>query len=452
MFDLSHSSSDEAQVDSGHVESDKRKSNRRGRRSNSNFAETNRPSGSDGTRREENPFSFKHFLKNDSQTNYQYAGARPKVYTVHSSNNNSVGHEREAGLYPCNPTELPDFVQDHLVIEQCYVDHDRITSPATDVDNLPDFALNSMERRQNHRHSNDIKKHINDCGEKNFSFDLADNLERRSRNNISTNSLHPDPLDLPNFNSSENASGSDSRNFPLDLQIPPDESNDVLVNGQSNGVSNIVKSLPDFLNDGPIRNTGAVSNDRLDSYANDSTELRLTLENERLNRELEIARRQASERASRIKVLENQLLSRRQEDHEETVNLEKAMEKVEDNLKRSTKRAVLAESMLVVVKKEIVDLTNEISLLRAENRELRAAIEGGCSNCNSSCADGRIKRLASELRTAASTAEVSLRQLMSGVGNLRVLASALENVNRIEDRTKDFLPDSDDDNATGPAL
>lgn len=450
MFDSSHSSSDEAQVDSALTEGDKRKSSRRGRRSNSNFADTSRPSGSDGTRREDNPFSFKHFLKNDSQTNYQYAGARPKVYTVHSSNNNSAGHEREAGLYPCNPTELPDFVQDHLVIEQCYVDHDRIISPASDVDNLPDFALNSMERRQN-RHSSEAKKHGND-GEKNYSFDLADSLERRSRNNIASCSLHPDPLDLPNFNSNENASASDSRNFPLDLQIPADESNDVLVNGQSNGVSSIVKSLPDFLNDGPIRNTGAVSNDRPDSYANDSTELRLTLENERLNRELEIARRQASERASRIKALENQLLSRRQEDHEETLNLEKAMEKVEDNLKRSTKRAVLAESMLVVVKKEIVDLTNEISLLRAENRELRAAVEGGCSNCNSSCADGRVKRLASELRTAASTAEVSLRQLMSGVGNLRVLASALENVNRIEDRTKDFLPDSDDDNATGPAL
>lgn len=44
------------------------------------------------------------------------------------------------------------------------------------------------------------------------------------------------------------------------------------------------------------------------------------------------------------------------------------------------------------------------------------------------------------------------RQLMSGVDNLRVLASALENVDRIEDRTKDFLPDFDEDNAAGPAL
>lgn len=41
---------------------------------------------------------------------------------------------------------------------------------------------------------------------------------------------------------------------------------------------------------------------------------------------------------------------------------------------------------------------------------------------------------------------------MSGVENLRVLASTLENVDRIEDTTKDFLPDLDENNAAGPAL
>ena len=36
---------------------------------------------------------------------------------------------------------------------------------------------------------------------------------------------------------------------------------------------------------------------------------------------------------------------------------------------------------------------------------------------------------------------------MSGVTNLRVLASAFDNVNKIEDPTKDFLSDFDEDNA-----
>lgn len=41
---------------------------------------------------------------------------------------------------------------------------------------------------------------------------------------------------------------------------------------------------------------------------------------------------------------------------------------------------------------------------------------------------------------------------MFGVSSLRALASALENMDRIEDRTKNFLPDYDEDNAAGPAL
>jgi hypothetical protein len=45
------------------------------------------------------------------------------------------------------------------------------------------------------------------------------------------------------------------------------------------------------------------------------------------------------------------------------------------------------------------------------------------------------------------------RQLLNGVGNLRVIASTLENSHRIQDRTGDFLADlGDEDDAAGPAL
>jgi hypothetical protein len=43
------------------------------------------------------------------------------------------------------------------------------------------------------------------------------------------------------------------------------------------------------------------------------------------------------------------------------------------------------------------------------------------------------------------------RQLLTGVGNLHIIASTLENMHRIEDRTGDFLAELDDDD-TGPAL
>jgi hypothetical protein len=44
------------------------------------------------------------------------------------------------------------------------------------------------------------------------------------------------------------------------------------------------------------------------------------------------------------------------------------------------------------------------------------------------------------------------RQLMSGVNNLRVIASALDKVDKKENSTKDFLPDVEEDSAAGPAL
>lgn len=81
----------------------------------------------------------------------------------------------------------------------------------------------------------------------------------------------------------------------------------------------------------------------------------------------------------RIETLESELVSRRQSDHTENVNLEKAMEQVEDNLKRSTvssayqifqlvkckthfkiffqKRAINAESTVASLKKEIDSLS-----------------------------------------------------------------------------------------------
>ncbi|CAG9762836.1 unnamed protein product [Ceutorhynchus assimilis] len=91
--------------------------------------ETNRLGGAAGaecpstsgtnTKRDENPFSFKHFLRDPASTssnNYQSLGARPKVY------NNRENRSRQVEPRKINEisSALPDFVQDHLVIEQCY--------------------------------------------------------------------------------------------------------------------------------------------------------------------------------------------------------------------------------------------------------------------------------------------------------------------------------------------
>lgn len=423
-----------------------------------NRAGTESQTGQNTSRIEENPFSFKHFLKNGSQVNYQNAGARPKVYTSPTPYN----LEKGSTVYSRNPTELPDFVQDHLVVEQYYLNHEPKQQTISDVDNLPDFALNSVEQRQT-RLRNESKKNESSTS-CDLSFDLTGNLDKAilQRNRSVPNTSCSSHLNLPvfvrsNIGPTENP---EPLGFPLDLPVsttePDPESNVAVRDCSHSGTNeaNVPKSLPDFLNDGPIHNRTTLSTES-GSIPNsiESTERRLLLENERLRQELELAQKLINEKSQRIQLLELELASKKEVDHEETIHLEKAMEQVEDNLKRSTKRAVNAESTISSMKKEIKSLTTEISLLRLENKELRTGIAAGNRNeYSSSNIDQTVRRLAADLRHAASSAEVSLRQLMSGVDNLRVLASALENVDRIEDRTKDFLPDFDEDNAAGPAL
>ena len=48
-------------------------------------------------------------------------------------------------------------------------------------------------------------------------------------------------------------------------------------------------------------------------------------------------------------------------------------------------------------------------MLRTENRELRAAVGVESTGCRNANPDRRIRKLADDLRLAASTAEVSLR-------------------------------------------
>ncbi|KYM97601.1 PREDICTED: uncharacterized protein LOC108778385 [Cyphomyrmex costatus] len=420
-------------------------------------------------RRDNNPFSFKAFLKNGmQQTNYHNTGARPKVYSSSTpSSGNIVDKDNvSSSVYSGrNPTELPDFVQDHLVIEQCYLNHENSQPILSEVDNLPDFALNSMEQRQSRLRS-ETKKNDSDilCDDLR-SFDLTDTLNKGlpHRDHSASNTMHSNHLDLPMFEDRHNETAPvfprpEHREFPLDLPLIFADSNPN-INTTTRGdlppgsEANVHKSLPDFLSDGPIHNRS--SDSELTTSMAESTERRLLLENERLRQQLEASRRQLSEKMERIRSLEAELLSKKEVEHEETVHLEKAIEQVEDNLKRSTKRAVNAESTVTSLKKEIKLLTTEISLLRLENGDLRAGILAtGQSESNAGAINMNrtIRRLAHDLFAAASSAEVSLRQLMSGVDNLRVLASTLENVDRIEDWTKDFLPDSDEDNAAGPAV
>jgi hypothetical protein len=143
------------------------------------------------TRREESLFSLKQFLKNDNQTNHQFTGARPKLYEP-QSRTPEPNENHDTGKYPRNPTELPDFVQDHLVIEQCYLgDKASANIGNIEVDNLPDFALNSVEKKHLRHLSGQWNKSTEAATD--ISFDLTDHLDK----DCLTNSSHQSSLDFP---------------------------------------------------------------------------------------------------------------------------------------------------------------------------------------------------------------------------------------------------------------
>lgn len=258
-------------------------------------------------RKEENPFSFRHFLKRDlslpGNSTYENTGARPKVYAntvqhsptkldIHvdtrrdkqrsseiqakekqsdgnslrnsdnTSSNSSVeipfsvvdNSDSKHNLYaessdgslfhrpnlasePLGMPSLPDFVQDHILVEQAYLNSNGPIS--VDLDNLPDFTFNtnfnagsssSLGRRNKSGYGNNrgydydaymgVASTSSDAGpsSRNIPLDLPTGAEAAG----------PVPLDLPvhlSLDLTESVSSADRRNvsprnsFPLDL--PP---------------------------------------------------------------------------------------------------------------------------------------------------------------------------------------------------------------------------------------
>lgn len=212
-------------------------------------------------RKEENPFSFRHFLKRDlslpGSSTYENTGARPKVYAntvqhsptkldIHvdtrrdkqrssetqakekqsdgislrnsdnTSSNSSVeipfsvvdNSDSKHNLYtessdgpffhrpnlasePLGMPSLPDFVQDHILVEQAYLNSNGPIS--VDLDNLPDFTFNT-----------------------NFNAGSSSSLGRRNKSGYGNNRAY-DYESYMGVASTSSDAGPSSRNIPLDL-------------------------------------------------------------------------------------------------------------------------------------------------------------------------------------------------------------------------------------------
>ncbi|XP_066140963.1 endosome-associated-trafficking regulator 1 [Euwallacea fornicatus] len=336
------------------------------------------------SKREDNPFSFKHFLRDNTNSNQHYRslGARPKVYrhvtppdSPRRPNNRTVGEFSSA---------LPDFVQDHLVIEQSFLGNKFDVPPDFNLD-LPDY--NQWDQQG--------------CNKQHVS---------RSNSIDDQTPGGPIPLDLPGL-SMGNA-------FPLDLPLSANISNsESHITAPLTEVGNS-KSLPDFLTDGPVRNTTEVA-----------VPSPTTTEPIR-----DISRCQHCAKLNA-----------------ELISLRQRLSRTDDEVDRNYRRASVAENTIGRLKQELKSLKSQLKQLQAENEVLQEGYGAAVGGAGEPPLELQAQRLGQELRAAASTAEHSLRSLLTGVDNLRIMASTLENLHRIEEKSTDRFSRFDDD-SVGPAL
>lgn len=132
------------------------------------------------------------------------------------------------------------------------------------------------------------------------------------------------------------------------------------------------------------------------------------------------------DRDERILQLEKKIDQLKQNEANENKALEVIIQQVEENLVKTTKRAVEAERNVDKMKSEIEQFKFKIQILNTENQNLKLT-SPSTTETNS------LNNIADQLNGAADSAENSLNQLMTGCKTLRLLAATLESLEKIKE-------------------
>lgn len=370
------------------------------------------------SKREENPFSFKQFLKKDSSSTLgSHVGATSKV-KCNIPRDIDGSRCSEQGTVPTGySTGLPDFVQDHFISSDHHTHNTseqghRVHSPRLDVDNLPDFTLNSSKHVVVRPHGS-------------------------SEPSTSTFQEAGPPK--------KTAKVQNHQAFDVSCKSQKHHKS-----GTSNGEGTFSNSLPDFLSDGPMLSNheyGAMAKPNLvmaqtvkhsiksdgglmmDCNSTSCNAEQLKAENTLLSQQVNEMRELLFNESQRVLRMQAELESCRKKEAEETAALEKMVQQVEANLQNSTQRAAIAEATVIKLKHEIKMLQARIISLTAENE----ALNGG-ENCVAAVKQ-KAKLASDQITSAAASAEQTLRQLMSGVESLKIIGACLANIDKISEDT-----------------
>jgi len=128
-----------------------------------------------------------------------------------------------------------------------------------------------------------------------------------------------------------------------------------------------------------------------------------------------------------IDKLEDELRTTRKREQEETATLENVVQMVEENLRKTTQRALEAEANVSKLKDEIKFLREE-TITRSQHEKIVDDYEFRLDSIREKSRD-----VAKFMHTAANKSEPLLKQLLSGVASLHVYAEQFENIDKIAD-------------------
>ncbi|XP_033114076.1 uncharacterized protein LOC117114512 isoform X2 [Anneissia japonica] len=155
---------------------------------------------------------------------------------------------------------------------------------------------------------------------------------------------------------------------------------------------------------------------------------RLKHENTKLKKELQDSKRHSEKDNKKMREMESEIRRLKQREAEDAKALETMVQHVEDNLRRTTDRAVAAESHVSKLKQEIKHLKSHIHHMQSEPK---SAPPEEVSNGDLGAI--RVKAQATSLKLASLSrdAEHQLKQLLSGVETLKVVAETLACIDKV---------------------
>lgn len=284
------------------------------------------------------PSSSRSYSNYDIEPSSSVMDRKPQ----HAGGVRSFAQRSQCNVNNSSNSILPDFVQDHLLMEYYNNSND---SPSANLS--PDeFSLGN----------NDLHNHHNGSKVGRDPFDMSFN---RSPNNRRRTNQPTIPLDLPLIDRSHRTS-----DLPPDLMDNAVSSNVAVQREETYGPHNEPEitrdqaaidkkqTLPDFLSDGLIHSSNRLADVATISHDenNQSLMYRLQQENDRLRMDLEDSRRVIIDMESQIshaKNLETQY----------NVTLAESMEQVEENLFASNQRAAEAQAQANKFKQQVKQLT-----------------------------------------------------------------------------------------------